>query len=57
MGKHVQPDSDQDKGNDEPSVTFDLLSKSPMAGEIVAKHTPKGSHQSEDQRIERDEAR
>ena len=44
MGKHVQPDSDQDKGYDEATVTFDLFSKSPMAGEIVAKYTPKGSH-------------
>jgi len=44
MGKHVQADSDQDKGYDEAAVTFDPFSKSPMAGEIEAKHTPKGSH-------------
>jgi hypothetical protein len=37
MEEYVQPDSDQDKRDDEPAVALDSVSKSPVAREIIAK--------------------
>jgi hypothetical protein len=53
--KHIQPDSDQDKRNDEPSVALDSRSESPVAGQIITEEAPERSHHSEDKRIERNE--
>ena len=55
MGKHIQPDSDQDKRNDEPTIALYHRSKSPAAGQIITKEAPDRSHHAEDKRVERNE--
>ena len=55
MEKHIQPNSDQDKRNDEPSVAFHRRSESPVAGQKITKEAPERSHHAEDKRVKRNQ--
>jgi hypothetical protein len=55
MRKHIQPNSYQDKRNDEPAVALHRRSESPVAGQIIPKEAPERSHRAEDKRVERNQ--